>query len=201
MSRMRAWTHTDKRQYGVISPISFLYPTCYPQIYRTRKQAGALAPFGKSFATIRFSSFAMVRPIPCKGRKIKGLLSKKSQEIRWGFRTNMPKTWEKLRFLRKKCTKICNCAFFFVSLRAFWLRERETWARLRIYARKINTKHNEHMNLENRVIAVVGLGYVGLPLARLFSTKFPTIGYDINQQRVDNLMSGHDTTLEVSDTI
>lgn len=50
-------------------------------------------------------------------------------------------------------------------------------------------------------IGVIGLGYVGLPLARLFSTKYPTIGYDINQQRVDNLMSGHDTTLEVSDTI
>lgn len=50
-------------------------------------------------------------------------------------------------------------------------------------------------------IGVIGLGYVGLPLARLFSTKFPTIGYDINQQRVESLMSGHDTTLEVSDTI
>ena len=48
-------------------------------------------------------------------------------------------------------------------------------------------------------IGVIGLGYVGLPLARLFSTKFPTIGYDLNQQRVESLMNGHDTTLEVSD--
>ena len=39
-------------------------------------------------------------------------------------------------------------------------------------------------------IAVIGLGYVGLPLARLFSTKFSTIGFDMNQQRVDGLMSG-----------
>lgn len=48
-------------------------------------------------------------------------------------------------------------------------------------------------------IAVIGLGYVGLPLARLFSTKFKTIGFDKNQSRVDMLMKGHDTTLEVSD--
>lgn len=39
-------------------------------------------------------------------------------------------------------------------------------------------------------IAVIGLGYVGLPLARLFSTKYETIGYDMNQQRVDALMAG-----------
>lgn len=50
-------------------------------------------------------------------------------------------------------------------------------------------------------IGVIGLGYVGLPLARLFSTKFPTIGYDVNQERVKTLMSGHDTTLEVSDEL
>lgn len=50
-------------------------------------------------------------------------------------------------------------------------------------------------------IAVIGLGYVGLPLARLFSTKYETIGYDMNQQRVDALMSGHDATLEVSDDL
>ena len=37
-------------------------------------------------------------------------------------------------------------------------------------------------------IAVIGLGYVGLPLARLFSTKYPTIGFDMNQKRVDALM-------------
>ena len=50
-------------------------------------------------------------------------------------------------------------------------------------------------------ICVIGLGYVGLPLARLFSTKFPTIGFDLNQQRVDALMQGHDATLEVSDEL
>lgn len=50
-------------------------------------------------------------------------------------------------------------------------------------------------------IAVIGLGYVGLPLARLFSTKFPTIGFDLNQARVDVLMTGHDDTLEVDDNL
>ena len=48
-------------------------------------------------------------------------------------------------------------------------------------------------------ICVIGLGYVGLPLARLFSTKFKTIGFDKNQARVDALNAGKDTTLEVSD--
>lgn len=50
-------------------------------------------------------------------------------------------------------------------------------------------------------IAVIGLGYVGLPLARLFSTKYPTVGYDMNQKRVDRLMQCHDDTLEVSDNL
>ena len=50
-------------------------------------------------------------------------------------------------------------------------------------------------------ICVIGLGYVGLPLARLFSTKFETIGFDMNQRRVDALMNGHDATLEVSDEL
>ena len=50
-------------------------------------------------------------------------------------------------------------------------------------------------------IAVIGLGYVGLPLARLFSTKYKTIGYDMNKARVDALMAGHDATLEVSDEL
>jgi UDP-N-acetyl-D-galactosamine dehydrogenase len=48
-------------------------------------------------------------------------------------------------------------------------------------------------------ICVIGLGYVGLPLARLFSTKFQTIGFDKNQARVEELNSGHDSTLEVED--
>lgn len=50
-------------------------------------------------------------------------------------------------------------------------------------------------------IAVIGLGYVGLPLARLFSTKYPTVGYDMNKKRVDRLMQCHDDTLEVSDNL
>lgn len=50
-------------------------------------------------------------------------------------------------------------------------------------------------------ICVIGLGYVGLPLARLFSTKYPTIGFDLNPARVDALMAGHDATLEVSDEL
>ena len=50
-------------------------------------------------------------------------------------------------------------------------------------------------------IAVIGLGYVGLPLARLFSTKYTTVGFDMNKARVDALMQGHDATLEVSDEL
>jgi UDP-N-acetyl-D-galactosamine dehydrogenase len=50
-------------------------------------------------------------------------------------------------------------------------------------------------------IAVIGLGYVGLPLARLFATKFPVVGFDINQKRIDELRSGKDLTLEVEDDI
>ncbi|PUV22949.1 nucleotide sugar dehydrogenase [Sphingobacterium athyrii] len=50
-------------------------------------------------------------------------------------------------------------------------------------------------------IAIIGLGYVGLPLARLFATKFPVVGFDINQKRIDELRSGKDLTLEVEDDI
>lgn len=50
-------------------------------------------------------------------------------------------------------------------------------------------------------ICVIGLGYVGLPLARLFSTKYPTVGFDMNADRVKALMAGHDATLEVSDEL
>ncbi|MBF6608404.1 MAG: nucleotide sugar dehydrogenase, partial [Flavobacterium sp.] len=50
-------------------------------------------------------------------------------------------------------------------------------------------------------IAVIGLGYVGLPLARLFATKFPVIGFDINTERIKMLRSGTDSTLEVEDDI
>ena len=55
--------------------------------------------------------------------------------------------------------------------------------------------------MENIKIAVIGLGYVGLPLARLFSTKYETVGFDMNCARVDALMAGHDATLEVADDL
>jgi UDP-N-acetyl-D-galactosamine dehydrogenase len=48
-------------------------------------------------------------------------------------------------------------------------------------------------------IGVIGLGYVGLPLAVEFGKKYPVLGFDINQKRVDELSAGHDATLEVSD--
>lgn len=51
----------------------------------------------------------------------------------------------------------------------------------------------------NTKIAVIGLGYVGLPLARLFATKYAVVGFDINQSRVSSLQSGTDTTFEVDD--
>jgi len=49
----------------------------------------------------------------------------------------------------------------------------------------------------NTRIAVIGLGYVGLPLARLFATKFPVVGFDINTTRIAELNQGVDKTLEV----
>ena len=50
-------------------------------------------------------------------------------------------------------------------------------------------------------IAIIGLGYVGLPLARLFATKYSVVGFDINRERVAELMSGTDATLEVSEDV
>ncbi len=50
-------------------------------------------------------------------------------------------------------------------------------------------------------IGVIGLGYVGLPLARLFATKYNVVGFDINQTRVDQLNQGNDFTLEVSEDL
>ena len=48
-------------------------------------------------------------------------------------------------------------------------------------------------------IGVIGLGYVGLPLAVEFGKKYPVTGFDIHQQRIDELIAGHDRTLETSD--
>ena len=52
-------------------------------------------------------------------------------------------------------------------------------------------------NYKSIKIAVIGLGYVGLPLARLFATKYPVVGFDINQNRIDELNTGIDSTLEI----
>jgi len=53
----------------------------------------------------------------------------------------------------------------------------------------------------NHKITIIGLGYVGLPLARLFSTKYPVVGFDINEKRISELNSGKDETLEVEDDL
>lgn len=67
---------------------------------------------------------------------------------------------------------------------------------------KISTKDNSaQFCKENIRICVMGLGYVGLPLARLFSTRYPTVGFDINSKRIDALNAGHDWSLEVSDEL
>ena len=50
-------------------------------------------------------------------------------------------------------------------------------------------------------IAIIGLGYVGLPLARLFATKYAVVGFDINSNRVKELNAGKDTTLELEDRV
>ena len=53
-------------------------------------------------------------------------------------------------------------------------------------------------SLENVKLGIIGLGYVGLPLAVEFGKKYPTLGFDINTKRIEELMQGHDFTLEVS---
>ncbi|MDO7171379.1 nucleotide sugar dehydrogenase [Mariniflexile sp. AS56] len=55
--------------------------------------------------------------------------------------------------------------------------------------------------MKNIKIAVIGLGYVGLPLARLFATKYSVVGFDINQKRINELQSGKDATLEVEESV
>ena len=59
--------------------------------------------------------------------------------------------------------------------------------------------HNSIYPTQNKKIAVIGLGYVGLPLAHAFSEKYKVIGFDIAQWRIDELKNGHDRTLELSD--
>ena len=54
------------------------------------------------------------------------------------------------------------------------------------------------IRFEDEKIAVIGLGYVGLPVALSFGRKLPTVGFDIRQQRVDQLLAGKDETAEVT---
>lgn len=62
----------------------------------------------------------------------------------------------------------------------------------------MNETYKKGVELEENIkIAVIGLGYVGLPLARLFATKYSVVGFDINKSRIESLNSGIDTTLEV----
>ncbi len=55
-------------------------------------------------------------------------------------------------------------------------------------------------DLEDKIIAIIGLGYVGLPLAVSFSKKYKVIAFDIDQSRIDELLLGNDRTLEIKDT-
>ena len=55
--------------------------------------------------------------------------------------------------------------------------------------------------MKDKKIAIIGLGYVGLPLAVAFAKKYKIIGFDINNKRVEDLKSGHDETLEVNDEL
>ncbi len=67
-------------------------------------------------------------------------------------------------------------------------------------ANQYSKKRQKHRYMKDQIkIAIIGLGYVGLPLAVEFAKKFPVVGFDINQNRVDELNSGTDSTLEVDD--
>ncbi len=55
--------------------------------------------------------------------------------------------------------------------------------------------------MENIKITIIGLGYVGLPLARLFATKYAVVGFDVNENRVSELKKGKDTTLEIEEGV
>jgi UDP-N-acetyl-D-galactosamine dehydrogenase len=57
------------------------------------------------------------------------------------------------------------------------------------------------MKLEKSKIAIIGLGYVGLPLAVAFAEKYKVIGFDINNQRVNEINQGHDSTLEIENQL
>ena len=57
------------------------------------------------------------------------------------------------------------------------------------------------MNLLNKKISIIGLGYVGLPLAVAFAKKFQVVGYDIDESRIKELVDGNDKTLEVENSL
>ncbi|SFO93607.1 Vi polysaccharide biosynthesis UDP-N-acetylglucosamine C-6 dehydrogenase TviB [Hydrogenimonas thermophila] len=59
--------------------------------------------------------------------------------------------------------------------------------------------NNQIFNIKNPKIAIIGLGYVGLPLAHAFSIKYKVVGFDIAQSRIDELKNGYDRTLELSE--
>lgn len=67
--------------------------------------------------------------------------------------------------------------------------------------KKKNKRTNKNSMSTSHKIAIIGLGYVGLPLARLFATKYSVVGFDINQQRIEELNQGTDHTLEVADEV
>jgi len=78
-----------------------------------------------------------------------------------------------------------------------WVGTAERWQVLW----KQRKNNNKSMDLNSK-IAVIGLGYVGLPLARLFATKYAVVGFDINQKRIDELRLGIDSTFELeTDTL
>lgn len=58
-----------------------------------------------------------------------------------------------------------------------------------------------HPEMTKQKLAIIGLGYVGLPLARLFATKYEVVGFDINKKRISELRQGTDTTLEIENDI
>ena len=62
----------------------------------------------------------------------------------------------------------------------------------------MNKENNSQFSILNSKIAVIGLGYVGLPLAHAFSEKYEVVGFDISKWRIDELSSGYDRTLELS---
>ena len=62
----------------------------------------------------------------------------------------------------------------------------------------MNKENNSQLSIVNYKLAIIGLGYVGLPLAHAFASKYEVVGFDIHQTRIDELNQAHDRTLELS---